>query len=209
MSYVKGSFDTFKSSLREGKYANATGARRAVGKLAGLSAEEKEKARKLIDHHFGESSSAAPKAKPAAKETKKSAAPARQPRTASAAPAAKKPGRQPRTTKPSTIIPPASPAAAGAALDELAIGERVVNSATSAINALQQASQSFGVDNQSAVREYSITLGKAVKIFRNVVNQHVGTDAEVTAGPATVETQPVVPQYEPEEPAPAFPELHA
>src|ERR1700761_4197166 len=55
MSYDKLSLDSFKKGLQEGKYAHATGARRAVGKASTLSDADKDKARKLIDAHFGPS----------------------------------------------------------------------------------------------------------------------------------------------------------
>ena len=69
-SYEKLTLDRFKASLKEGKYVNLTGARRAIGKTTSWSAKEKEAAQELALKHFGGS---APKvaAKTNAKKTAK------------------------------------------------------------------------------------------------------------------------------------------
>ena len=60
-NYTKLDLKTFKTRLADGHYANATGARRGVGKSE-LTDDEKKKAYKAIDEHFGTSSEPAPKA---------------------------------------------------------------------------------------------------------------------------------------------------
>lgn len=182
MSYDKGSFDTFKASLKNGKYETATGARRAIGKLAQLSAEEKDKARKMVDVHFGESSStskspksekkvAAPKAAP-----KAAAAPARQPRTAAAAAPVterRKPGRPARTVTTESFAPHIG----AAPLDDLTVGERVVIAATQALTSLERVKDAFTVDTSKAVAEYTQTLSRTVGLFRRVVTERLGAEA--------------------------------
>lgn len=71
-SYEKLTLDRFKASLKEGKYVNLTGARRAIGKTTSWSAKEKESAQELALKHFGGS---APKV--AAKTSVKKAAKAK------------------------------------------------------------------------------------------------------------------------------------
>ncbi len=65
-------FETFKKSLKDGKYESLAGARRAVGKAQAFTAEQKESAKKLVDKHFDAAPQAAAKApKAAAKKTAK------------------------------------------------------------------------------------------------------------------------------------------
>ncbi len=60
--------DGFKKKLKNGQYDNATGARRAVGKMRTWEDPEKDAARKVIDRHFGDA--AKPPAKKAASKKK-------------------------------------------------------------------------------------------------------------------------------------------
>ncbi len=60
-TYEKLTLDRFKLSLKEGKYKNLTGARRAVGKVKSWTPKEREGAYELANKHFGEASPA-PKA---------------------------------------------------------------------------------------------------------------------------------------------------
>lgn len=90
-------FTTFKKKLADGQYANATGARRAIGKFRKLEEGEADKARVLVNKHFGEA------AKPAT------------PKKAAAKPAATTgpgKGRKPRPAKGKAAAPKATPAAA-------------------------------------------------------------------------------------------------
>lgn len=52
-SYQKFTPQTIKDNLKSGKYANATGANRAIGKTQELSEADKEKAKALVAKHFG------------------------------------------------------------------------------------------------------------------------------------------------------------
>lgn len=83
-NYVKLDLKTFKARITDNHYANATGARRGVGKSE-MTDDEKKKAYKVIDDHFGSAPAATPKvggsktvaktvAKPAAKAVAKTVA---------------------------------------------------------------------------------------------------------------------------------------
>jgi hypothetical protein len=73
-SYQKFTLSTIKENLKAGKYKDATGANRAIGKTQELSAADKEKAKALVAKHFGVDVKAAKKpaklAKPVAKAAK-------------------------------------------------------------------------------------------------------------------------------------------
>ena len=120
-NYKKFSLDTIKQKLKNGDYAEAVGAMRAIGKTQELSEGDKEKARVLVRKHFGienppakgkkaakkVTAKAAKKAKAAAKPKaargKKAAKPA-----AAAAPAkkaAKKASKKGRRSKPAAAAP--------------------------------------------------------------------------------------------------------
>lgn len=53
MNYEKLTVERFAASLKEGKYKDVTGARRAVGKMASWSDKDKDKGRELAAKHFG------------------------------------------------------------------------------------------------------------------------------------------------------------
>ena len=176
MAYQKGSFDSFKQKLNGGEYDSATGARRAIGKLAGLDDAEKDKARKLVDAHFGESggktkpATKAPKKEKAAAAPKKAAAAAttRQPRAPKAAATSAKEARAPRHTAPSGN---------GSTLEQLAIGERVVNSAVAALNTLQGIANTIpDAQVHQTIGQFTGTMDSAARIFRKIVTDTVGPD---------------------------------
>jgi hypothetical protein len=84
-SYQKFTLQTIRDNLKSGKYANATGANRAIGKTQELSSTDKEKAKALVAKHFGVEVSPAKKA-PAKKAAAKKA-PAKKASAKSAKPA--------------------------------------------------------------------------------------------------------------------------
>lgn len=182
MGYDKGSFDSFKAALKASKYETATGARRAIGKFAQLSAEEKDKARKLVDAHFGETSSAtkAPKAAAKTAAAPKAAKPVtRQPQRAAAAPVVAapkgKPGRPARTPVTTQKIAAAD---VSSLVDDLSLGERIVTAATQALSTLEGVKNAFeGVDTAKAAAEYTRELGRTVGLFRRVVSERLGAEA--------------------------------
>lgn len=98
MAYSKMTFADFKKKLNDGSYADATAARRGIGK-AGFSEDEKTKAQKLINKYFGEEAPA-PKKK-AGKASKGKAAKAKAAKAAKPAveEAPKKRGRKPKAEK--------------------------------------------------------------------------------------------------------------
>lgn len=72
-NYSKLDLKAFKARLTSGHYANATGARRGVGKSE-MSDDEKKKAYKAIDDHFPDATKASAKAPATAKRPAKASA---------------------------------------------------------------------------------------------------------------------------------------
>ena len=70
--YEKTTPAVWKKNLKDGKYADATAAKRALGRVQGWTKEDKESAVKAANKHFGVEAKAAPK-KAAKKATKKAA----------------------------------------------------------------------------------------------------------------------------------------
>lgn len=109
-NYTKLDLKAFRLRLTEGHYTNATGARRGVGKSE-MTEDEKKKAYKAIDEHFGASSTAAaaPKetAKRVAKTTTKPVAKAGAKRAAGRAKRGAKAGST-RGNKPAAEVAPAA-----------------------------------------------------------------------------------------------------
>lgn len=99
-NYKKFSLDTIKQKLKNGDYAEAVGAMRAIGKTQELSDGDKEKARVLVRKHFNIEAPApkAPRAKKAAKK-----APAKK--------AAKKATAKPKAARAKKAAKPAAAAA--------------------------------------------------------------------------------------------------
>lgn len=62
-SYEKLTLDRFQSSLKEGKYASLTGARRAIGKTTSWSGKERASAQELANKHFGSTDDSKPSVK--------------------------------------------------------------------------------------------------------------------------------------------------
>lgn len=200
MSYDKLSLASFKEGLKADKYASATGARRAVGKASTLTDADKDKARTIIDAHFGTSATPAPK-KAAAK---KAAASAKTPglgrpkkAAASAKPAPKKAQSKKAGAQAKKATAAAKPAQraprvmreehvgeaiahhGGIDLDntnsvstQMRIAEKTIQNAGAAMSVLAQTKQQYpDVDLSSAVEEMGGTLAGAVSIFRNIVNE--------------------------------------
>lgn len=133
MAYEPLTFTKFKKQLGENHYDNVSGARRAVGKASSFTPDEKEKAYKLVNAQFGEAAAAKPE-KPAKAKSEKAAKPAK------AAKAEKAPKAEAKSEKPAktrakrgsvTSILTVSPDEA-----RLHFAERIINSATNAITAL-------------------------------------------------------------------------
>jgi len=133
MAYEPLTFTKFKKQLGENHYDNVSGARRAVGKASSFTSDEKEKAYKLVNAQFGEAATAKPE-KPAKVKAEKAAKPAK------AAKAEKAPKAEAKTEKPVKTR-----AKRGSAVKLLTVtpdearlhfAERIINSATNAITAL-------------------------------------------------------------------------
>lgn len=71
MAHESVTLDVFKKKVKDGKYENATAAKRALGRAAEMTSADKDAARAFADKHFGVEKPAAKKAsaKPAAKKT--------------------------------------------------------------------------------------------------------------------------------------------
>lgn len=95
MTYVKVTLDAFKKKLKGGVYANATAAKRALGRVQEMTEEEKSAARSATEKFFG-----------VAKAKKVVAAPAKTAPVAAPAKAA-----SPKAAAPKAVpAPPAAPA---------------------------------------------------------------------------------------------------
>ena len=134
MAYEPLTFTKFKKQLGENHYDNVSGARRAVGKASSFTPDEKEKAYKLVNAQFGEAATAKPE-KPAKVKAEKAAKPAK------AAKAEKSPKAEAKTEKPVKTRAKRGVTAVGVlsvSPDEarLHFAERIINSATNAITAL-------------------------------------------------------------------------
>lgn len=217
MSYDKLSLASFKEALKANKYANATGARRAVGKATTLSDADKDKARAAIDAHFGSAPAApaAPKKAPAAKKAaaaapkkvaakKAAAAPKKQAAAAKPAAQPKKKAaasRQPRAAKPEqqAALPVQGVAHVGIDLEnigsiatQMRIAEKTIQNVAAALSVITHAKEKYPeAELGTAVEEMGGTLAGAVGIFRGVVNQittnPTGTNLATTAPAPAVE----------------------
>lgn len=227
MSYDKLNLASFTASLKENKYESATGARRAVGKATTLSDSDKEKARKLIDAHFGAGATVAKtgakkasaktgakkaSAKKAAAQPKKAAA-AQKTSSPKKASSAKKTEatrrRQPVTSADLQSIPATGVGVvAGVDFEDIAsvatqirIAEKTVQNVGAALNVITQAKKEFpDAELQSVIEDMGTTLSGAVGIFRHVVNQISKTGASVNANANPQIATPTAPAITP--PAP-------
>lgn len=136
MAYEPLTFTKFKKQLGENHYDNVSGARRAVGKASSFTPDEKEKAYKLVNAQFGEAAAAKPE-KPAKVKAEKAAKPAK---------AAKAEAKTEKAPKAEAKTKPVKTRAKRGSADKLLtvtpdearlhFAERIINSATNAITAL-------------------------------------------------------------------------
>jgi hypothetical protein len=207
MAYEKLTFEAFKTALANGKYKNAGGARRAVGK-ASFSSAEYVQAQKVINEAFNETPVKQDKkvaAKPAKKTTAKTPAKAAKSAekvtakpakvaakaTTKAAAPAKKPGakRGPKPKKQATTTLDAAVAAAVSAdvnLDDTAsvstrvkIAERGIVHAATSLTALVAARQAGHSIDNSVVENVSSLMDDATGLFRRIVNSLDTTAVQV------------------------------
>lgn len=183
-SYQKFTLQTIKDNLKSGKYKNATGANRAVGKTQELSESDKVKAKALIAKHFGVE--AAPVKKAPAKKTPKKAAPKKAPVKKAApkkAPAkkaapAKAPAKKAAPTKAAPAKAPKAPKVAKA-IKPAAKGQAKKAAAKSAKPTKSAAKQK---DSESAPAAPAPVAGKAA-IARKVAagKSHMIRNTELIA----------------------------
>lgn len=175
MAYEPLTFTKFKKQLGENHYDNVSGARRAVGKATSFTPDEKEKAYKLVNAQFGEAATAKPE-KPAKVKAEKAAQPAK------AAKAEKAPKVEAKAEKPAKTR--AKRAAAvrvttHTSPDEarLHFAERIINSATNAIIAL------------NGVRDEKETKPAVVRVIADatvLLASGIAAARELVPDPATV-----------------------
>lgn len=152
MAYEPLTFTKFKKQLGENHYDNVSGARRAVGKATSFSPDEKEKAYKLVNAQFGEAAAAKPE-KPAKVKAEKAAKPAK------AAKAEKAEAKAEKQVKTRAKRGSATKAVAVSS-DEarLNFAERIINSATNALTAL------------NAVRDEKETKAAVVRVISDATS---------------------------------------
>lgn len=177
MAYEPLTFTKFKKQLGENHYDNVSGARRAVGKASSFTPDEKEKAYKLVNAQFGEAATAKPE-KPAKVKAEKAAKPAK---AAKAAKAEKAPKAEAKAEKPAKTR-----AKRGVAVrvlttspDEarLDFAERIINSATNAIAAL------------NGVRDEKETKAAVVRVIADATTllaSGIAAARDLVPDPATV-----------------------
>lgn len=175
MSYDKMSIASFKEALKQGKYETATGARRAIGKAATLSENEKEQARYLVDAHFSDAVKPANKpSKPGVKAVAKTAE-KRAPRE----PAPEKRTRSPKGPSSMDLSDVET---------QVRLAEQIASQQSSALNALAAAKVAEpGANVASRIEEVSTDLAESLSIFRRVVQ---GIKATQTCSVATEQSSP-------------------
>lgn len=168
MAYEPLTFTKFKKQLGENHYDNVSGARRAVGKATSFTPDEKEKAYKLVNAQFGEAAGA--------KAEKPAKAKAAKPEKAEKAPKAEAKAEKPAKTRAKRAV---AVRALTTSPDEarLHFAERVINSATNAITAL------------NGVRDEKETKAAVVRVIADataLLASGIAAARELVPDPATV-----------------------
>lgn len=183
MAYEPLTFNKFKSQLASDHYGNVSGARRAVGKATSFSAEEKEKAHKLINAKFGEDAKPAKPAKAAKAPKEPKAAKAKPAVEAAAAPKTRGKGRKASGKAQAS-------ASAGTSEERgLELAERVINAATASLTALNGVRDEK--DTKSAVvraiADATALLASGIAAARGVVMPSVAQPMNGVTGKAPFE----------------------
>jgi len=191
--YDKLSLDSFKTALKAGKYKDATGARRAVGKASTLTDQDKNDARGVIDKHFGSSKAATPMKMAASKPAKATKATvktttakkekAEKPVKATPAPKAKAPAAKPKGKggRKAALL------SASSEYTDIEMAERTINSVSQGVQALNTIQAlNNGVDVSEDLQDAATTIAGAIGIFKRIVNQdaktHIATDKPLANG---------------------------
>lgn len=155
--------ETFKASLNNGKYGSITGARRAIGKFHGVSAENREEMQKIANAYFGE-------------EPKGTTAPKRTPSPKRAVPQPAEQQEEKPVAAKRKVAPTAAAVAvsATAANDSAVSAEGQLNTLTIAIKSLKDIGDS-GVD---VVQELSKARAGISRVL-DLVNQASGAAVSV------------------------------
>ena len=180
MSYGKMTFSLFKESLEQGKYETATAARRAIGKAADFSENQKDQARKLVETHFSEGAS-----KKVDKKAEKKPAKAVEKKAAAEKPAkaAKELKAAVSSPAPATAVAQPTPTGLNFADPELQIrlAEEIADRQSAMLNALAAAKAADPrFDASARFEEISNDLSDTISLFRGIVrsikeNQAVGS----------------------------------
>ncbi len=191
--YEKLTIDGFKERLKSGKYADLTGARRAIGKTGGWSDKDKEKARAAAEEHFAGATKKGPAKKttaPAKRGPAKKAAAA-----ATDVPVKRSPGRPKKSAAAAEAVgtsaayippPPASQYdAVGSVSDGLRLGRELVDFGNSLRQGIVETKAAApGLDFTEALNEVHSIFTRA----GSVVSQSLSPKTEVveTLPPAVI-----------------------
>jgi hypothetical protein len=215
-NYKKFTPADFKEKLKEGGYAAAVGARRAIGKFADWSDEDKDKARRAVDAHFGEEGGStqkkAAKKAPAKRAGKKAArkaaaAPAKKAAKKAAASAPAKRGRKPRAvaaaTAPQASSGPGRKAtkAAGFGGDTETVDRmtRVIGTMSDAVNSIRLARE-MATSDPKELDEALLTATRTIARALTVLDEQVSTHLRLTGKKAEVKvaaTEPTASEPKP------------
>lgn len=201
-NYKKFTLADFKEKLKDGGYAAPVGARRAIGKFADWSDEDKDKARRAVDAHFGEEGGSAQKKtakKAPAKRAKKAA------RKAAAAPAKKAAKKAPaaapakRGRKPRAAAAPQASAPAGRRANAVGFGgdadtvdrmTRIIGTMSDAVNSIRLARE-MTVSDPKELDEALLTATRAMARALGVLDDQVSDHLQLTGKKEPSKKEPV------------------
>lgn len=195
-NYKKFALADFKEKLKDGGYAAIVGARRAIGKFADWSADDKDKARKIADAHFGVEAGAQAPAKRAKKApAKKAGRKATKKAAAKAAPAKatvkKVPGKRGR--KPKAITATGQQGAPrgrrrsisgqkpeGMVSDTIAKMTGVIGTMSDAVNSIRLAREMVTSDPKE-LDEALLTAARTIARALTVLDSHMSVQLQLHA----------------------------
>ena len=178
MAYEPLTFNKFKQQLSTDHYENVSGARRAVGKAASFTPEEKEKAHKLINSKFGEESKPAKPEKKAAKAPK---APKAEAKSDDAPRAPKTRGKGKKS-----LVKAAAPTSEE---QNMLLAERIINAATASLTALNGVRDEKETKGAvvAVIADATALLASGIAAARGIVAPSVPQPMNGHSGKATLE----------------------
>jgi hypothetical protein len=159
--------DGFKKKLKNGGYDNATGARRAIGKMSTWEEADKDAARKAVDRHFGDAAPAA--------AAKKAAPAAAAPKTGKAKrPLQRKKKAAKKVAAKAAPAPEKKAAAPAPARQEPAPAKKAPRKKTAAAKPPQETTQTPDGVIQTKLRQY----GETLELYRGYTAVLKGCESE-------------------------------